>query len=594
MVGLIAAFGLAGAGCGGEDGVDGASSSVQTSVEPAGANCPDGGIKVEVLADGVTQESQTQYICNGSSGGNGSSAAIRTSAEPAGANCPNGGTKVEVLADGVVQESQTQYICNGSSGENGSSAAIQTSAEPAGANCPDGGTKVEVLADGVVQESQTQYICNGSQGNPGEPGANGSNASIQTTAEPAGANCPDGGTKIEILVDGVIQEGQTRYVCNGSNGRDGCDSGYHDGGDGACVPIGTCATGHHDGGDGSCVPVGTCATAHHDGGDGRCVAQGNCSNGYHDDGTGVCVASGCAEGFHDGGDGRCAAQGKCSSGYHNNGVGVCVASGCASGFHDGGDVDCVATGTCSGGYKLNGSGACVSITEWISIPAGSFTATSTGDTVTLNAFKLAKTPTTVQQFKACVDANACSSGNYRSYSCPIAAQLACFYTYGRGSEWDNHPMNAISWEGADQYCKWIGGRLPTEDEWEYAATHDGTKARQTTYPWGNSEPQHCVTANYSIYHLTQTKAYCSGKTESTGKVGTSAVGSYSTAGDSPLGLVDMFGNVTEWTASKMSSYMYVLKGGSWEDISFNLTLATRTSYEPNNSRSSTIGFRCAK
>ena len=90
------------------------------------------------------------------------------------------------------------FACGGSdgaNGRNGTNASIQTSAEPAGEHCPSGGIKIEVLQDGVVQEGQTQYICSGNNGE----GNNGTNATIQTSDEPAGENCANGGIKIEVF-----------------------------------------------------------------------------------------------------------------------------------------------------------------------------------------------------------------------------------------------------------------------------------------------------------------------------------------------------------------------------------------------------------
>ena len=221
-------------GClGGGDGKDGVNSTIRTTVEPAGENCTNGGIKIEVMQDGLVQEGETQYICNGNNGSdgsgstpgnNGTSASVRTAAEPAGTNCENGGIKIEVLLDGEVQDAQTQYICNGidgTVGTNGTNATIQTAQEPAGTNCENGGIKIEVLLDGAAQPGQTQYICNGEDG---QNGANGANASIRTSTVAVGSQqCANGGIKIEVLLNNVVQTGQTKYICNGTNGTNGTD-----------------------------------------------------------------------------------------------------------------------------------------------------------------------------------------------------------------------------------------------------------------------------------------------------------------------------------------------------------------------------------
>ena len=215
--------------------------------------------------------------------------------------------------------------------------------------------------------------------------------------------------------------------------------------------------------------------------------------------------------------------------------------------------------------------------DFISIPGGSFTLShdtgsySSGDTVTLAAFKLGKPPVTVAEFKKCVEAGKCTSEHYNINS----TNSSC--NYGDDSKAD-HPMNCVDWSGAKEYCEWIGGRLPTEEEWEYASTHNGTKHLNTTYPWGNDSPT-SSTANYN---------------ENVGS--TTEVGRYSPAGDSPLGLVDMAGNVWEWTESffySLGSSSRVLKGGSWVSYVYFLRVTDRSNDDPAV-RSYNYGFRCAE
>ena len=240
-------------------------------------------------------------------------------------------------------------------------------------------------------------------------------------------------------------------------------------------------------------------------------------------------------------------------------------------------------GQCAEGWHNRGDGVCVMFDtgiEFISIPAGSFTLShdtgsySLGDTVTLAAFKLGKIPVTVAEFKKCVEAGKCTSEHYYT----VSNNLSCNYNnYIHGAGWLNHPMNCVDWYGAKEYCEAIGGRLPTEEEWEYASTHNGTEHLNTEYPWGNDSPT-SSTANYN------------------GNVGsTTEVGRYSPAGDSPLGLVDMAGNVWEWTSSSYSaesSYM-VLKGGSWDFNEVSLRVTLRSGSGPS-SRGYDDGFRCAE
>ncbi len=238
--------------------------------------------------------------------------------------------------------------------------------------------------------------------------------------------------------------------------------------------------------------------------------------------------------------------------------------------------------------------------EFIGIPSGSFvlshktTLYDADDTVQVSAFELKKTPVTVAEFEKCVTAGACTSDNYKPMS---SADKFC--NYNRGEDWKNHPMNCVNWYGAKEYCEWIGGRLPTEEEWEYAATHNGTKHLNTTYPWGDDAPTHCVTAQY--YDVT-TKKYCQGNAAAPMSnddcEGTSDVSLHSPAGDSPLGLVDMSGNVGEWTGSlyaNNSGAKPVIKGGSFYNEDKDLSVSLRAgAFLDAYAKNEYYGFRCAK
>ncbi|MCA9675398.1 MAG: OmcA/MtrC family decaheme c-type cytochrome, partial [Myxococcales bacterium] len=165
--------------------------------------------------------------CTGSNGENG---LVSISSEPAGANCANGGTKVSAGLDsngnGVLDADEvdsTDYICNGDTGT-GVGALVETSTEPPGANCPDGGVKIEVGLDangnGVLDTDEintdaTTYACNGT----------GTDGLVQTSPEPAGANCVDGGIRVDVGLDtngnGDLDPSEiteTSYVCDGAGG----------------------------------------------------------------------------------------------------------------------------------------------------------------------------------------------------------------------------------------------------------------------------------------------------------------------------------------------------------------------------------------
>ena len=149
------------------------------------------------------------------------------------------------------------------------------------------------------------------------------------------------------------------------------------------------------------------------------------------------------------------------------------------------------------------------------------------------------------------------------------------------------PIVCVSWYEADAYTRWLSRatgldvRLPTEDEWERAATGSGGG----TYPWGNDPPT-LARANYcrvvipSLVDETS-PIWCAGPRSST------RVGSYP-AGASPCGALDMAGNVWEWTARSWRGG--VLRGGAWRSLPDDIKVSSRLVY-PWATRSKYIGFR---
>lgn len=114
----------------------------------------------------------------------------------------------------------------------------------------------------------------------------------------------------------------------------------------------------------------------------------------------------------------------------------------------------------------------------------------------------------------------------------------------------SHPINCVTWEEAAAFCTWVGGRLPTPTEWEYAAT-SGDPEKQ--YPWGESPPDGSH-ANYCNVNCpkalgkdgknleTWEKRGWIDRTQNDGWAATSPVGTYP-AGATPWGLLDMAGNL---------------------------------------------------
>lgn len=145
-----------------------------------------------------------------------------------------------------------------------------------------------------------------------------------------------------------------------------------------------------------------------------------------------------------------------------------------------------------------------------------------------------------------------------------------------------YPVSNVSWFDADAYCRWLNKRLPTETEWEYAARGK----EEFLYPYGNKwEPEY---------------SSASPSSEEIGKL--SPVGNYP-KGASPFGILDMAGNVAEWTDSFYEPYPNslakrdpgnrVVRGGSYVNPPSQQTATERRWLKPNETRDY-VGFRCAQ
>jgi formylglycine-generating enzyme len=200
--------------------------------------------------------------------------------------------------------------------------------------------------------------------------------------------------------------------------------------------------------------------------------------------------------------------------------------------------------------------------------------------VSLDGFWIDRTEVTNVQYQRCVETKACEP--------PLDNKSSTRDPYYSNNTYDKFPVVNISWQQAEDYCKWAGGRLPTDAEWEYAARGQ----QHLMFPWGNILPNSKL-ANYN------------------GNVGdTVEVGSY-LDGVSWCGALDMAGNAWEWTSDWYSpdyfsksppknptgpptGSVHGLRGGSWSAGQVGIRTSQRDFYTVEWAPFYLIGFRCVR
>ena len=189
---------------------------------------------------------------------------------------------------------------------------------------------------------------------------------------------------------------------------------------------------------------------------------------------------------------------------------------------------------------------------------------------------LGKTEVTVEAYARCATGGACTAPNTGG---------ACNWgVAGR----ERHPINCVDWTQADAFCRHLGGRLPTAEEWEYA--NKGGESR--IYPWGD-DPVTDKRANFADaqYKRKYPRAFdVPGQDD--GWVESAPVGTYP-AGATRQGLLDMAGNVIEWTGGEFATGQMEARGGGWatDSVSRRLRASYRTGRAPSH-WDAMLGFRC--
>lgn len=194
--------------------------------------------------------------------------------------------------------------------------------------------------------------------------------------------------------------------------------------------------------------------------------------------------------------------------------------------------------------------------------------------VTVDTFQMQRTLVSVAEYRACEAKGGCTATPEKPYCNE--------HIEGR----EAHPINCVTWHQARSFCAWAMARLPTEAEWEYAAR--GKDGRR--YPWGNDRPaqQLCWDGKASDLGMMNRRGTCSIESHPSGA--------------SPFGVLDMAGNLWQWT-SDLASDDYdgrrtgpkrIVRGGTWYGFDARDLRATLRFPEREGIEDYGTGFRCAR
>jgi formylglycine-generating enzyme required for sulfatase activity len=232
--------------------------------------------------------------------------------------------------------------------------------------------------------------------------------------------------------------------------------------------------------------------------------------------------------------------------------------------------------------NLNAQAPALPAVPWVRIPAGNFQMGCVPNDTRCEADEQPRHPVTISR-PFDMMATEVTVGMYRATAPPAPPEQ-------QQPAWTPtpaHPVTIVNWNEARTFCEAIGGRLPTEAEWEYAARggRDGA-----VFPWGDQSPTDRAGAVNGVAF----------ESDSPKPVRSFAPNGY--------GLYDMAGNVWEWVADWYGRYeagpatdprgpasgqARAVRGGSYGDDDGNLRLSNRSANLARN-RNLNIGFRCAR
>jgi formylglycine-generating enzyme required for sulfatase activity len=215
--------------------------------------------------------------------------------------------------------------------------------------------------------------------------------------------------------------------------------------------------------------------------------------------------------------------------------------------------------------------------------------------IRVDSYFIDETEVTNGEYAVCVDDGECDP--------PSNLGATYHQEYFGSDQFNNYPVIFVDWNSAQNFCSWRGARLPSEAEWERAAGFDPLMGIRQLYPWGDVFDGTLL--NFCDVNCPQEDRDFS---VDDNHRDTAPVGSYP-QGRSPLGLLDMAGNVMEWVSDWYDPNYYevapdtnplgplegdfkTVRGGSWLSSQDTVRVTGRGSYDPSVRRAH-LGFRCA-